>query len=427
MENKKSNSKIVTLILPTTLLALVCSAPILALSQTSGESERQQAITLFESNNFVAALPLLEKAAAASPDDPVILSRLGFAIYAAAATEKDPALRQQALERARKTLQKSQSVGDNSNLTKIALDALSGNDQTAVPFSDMKAADNEMQKGEDAFVRGNFDQAIEAYKRALDLDPQLYEAALYAGDVEFKKASASTDAQFRSSHFDQAGVWFAKAIAIDANRETAYRYWGDALDAQGKSDEARDKFVDAIIAEPYTRRPYVGLTQWADRHSVSLSHLKIDIPANVASGKPGQINITVDDLALKGSNDDGSAAWIMYGLRRSTWMDRKNGVRSEKFAKAFPNEPAYRHSLPEELEGLQGVVESVRVQVKEKPGTKLTPSLQNLMKLNDAGLIEAYVLFVRPDESIGRDYFAYRKSNREKLKQYWLKFVVGEK
>jgi hypothetical protein len=185
--------------------------------------------------------------------------------------------------------------------------------------------------------------------------------------------------------------------------------------------------VDAIIAEPYTRRPYVGLGQWADRHSVSLSHLKIDIPTNVVSGKPGEINITVDDLALKGSTDDGSAAWIMYGRRRSTWMDRKNGVRSEKFAKAFPNEQAYRHSLPEELEGLQGVVESVRVQVKEKPGTKLTPSLQNLMKLNDAGLIEAYVLFVRPDESIVRDYFTYRKSNREKLKQYWLKFVVGAK
>src|SRR5437879_8137856 len=41
-----------------------------------------------------------------------------------------------------------------------------------------------------------------------------------------------------------------KAIAIDANRETAYRYWGDALDAQGKTNLARDKFVEAIVAEP---------------------------------------------------------------------------------------------------------------------------------------------------------------------------------
>ncbi|MEJ7616397.1 MAG: hypothetical protein WKF30_05370 [Pyrinomonadaceae bacterium] len=32
----------------------------------------------------------------------------------------------------------------------------------------------------------------------------------------------------------KAGEWFAQAIAINQDRETAYRYWGDALMAQGK-------------------------------------------------------------------------------------------------------------------------------------------------------------------------------------------------
>ena len=425
MNNYNSSLKIVARGLLPAILALVCLAPADALAQVQPQSEREQALALFESNNFVAALPLLEKAATASPDDPVILSRLGFALYAASTTERDSALRQKIRERARNTLLKSQAVGDDSNLTTITLDALSQDDQTALPFSSLKAADGEIRKGEAAFVRGDMDQAIDAYKRALELDPQLYEAALYAGDVEFKKASAATDPLFRDDHFEQAGVWFAKAIAINADRETAYRYWGDALDAQGKSDEARDRFVDAVVAEPYSRRPYVGLTQWADRHNVPLGHPKIAIPTNVSSKKAGEINITVDELALKGSDSDGSAAWIMYGIIRAAWMDRKNGSRSEKFAKAFPNEPAYRHSLAEEVAALRGVVESVQVQKKEKPATKLTASLENLMKLNDAGLIEAYVLFVLPDEGIGRDYLAYRKSNRDKLRQYWLKFVVG--
>jgi tetratricopeptide (TPR) repeat protein len=259
------------------------------------------------------------------------------------------------------------------------------------------------------------------------LDPQLYEAALYAGDVEFKKAYASTDEGFRDNHFEQAGVWLAKAIALDADRETAYRYWGDALEAQGKSDEARDRFVDAIVAEPYSRRAYVGLTQWGDRHQVSLGHPKIEIPTAVSSKKPGEINITVDDPVLKGNNDDGSSAWLMYGIVRSAWMDKKDGVRSERFARAYPNELAYRRSLAEEVDALRGALESVQVQTKEKRIKKLSSSLENLMKLNDAGLIEAYVLFVRPDEGIGRDYIAYRKSNRDKLRQYWLKFVVGAK
>jgi hypothetical protein len=35
-------------------------------------SERQRALDLFEANNLVAALPLLEKVAAATPNDPVM-------------------------------------------------------------------------------------------------------------------------------------------------------------------------------------------------------------------------------------------------------------------------------------------------------------------------------------------------------------------
>src|SRR5439155_17232066 len=141
-----------------------------------------------------------------------------------------------------------------------------------LPFSNIQAAEAAIREGEAAFVRGDLDQALAAYKRALESDPRLYDAALYAGDVEFKKASNSTDPQYRSDHFDAAGVWFAKAIAIDVDRETAYRYWGDALEAQGKINEARDKFVDAIVAQPYTRNSFVGLTQWATRHKVALGH-----------------------------------------------------------------------------------------------------------------------------------------------------------
>jgi len=426
MNNNNLSLKLFASCLLPAIFALVSLAPVDALAQGQDKTDREQALALYESNNFVAALPVLEKAAAADPKDPVILSRLGFVLYATSATEKDPTLRAKIRERARKTLLQSQSLGDDSNLTMITLDALSQDDATAVPFSNMKAAESEIRKGEEAFVRGDMDQAIAAYKHALELDPQLYEAALYAGDGEFKKAHASTDEGFRNDHFEQAGVWFAKAIAIDADRETAYRYWGDALEAQGKSEEARDRFVDAIIAEPYNRRAYVGLTQWGNRHNVSLGHRKIDIPTNVTSKKPGEINITVDELALKGSDDDGSAAWIMYGMIRSAWMDRKGG-RSEKFASAYPNESAYRHSLAEEVDALRGVLESVHVQAKEKRVKKLAPSLENLVELNDAGLIEAYVLFVRPDEGIVRDYVAYRKSARDKLKQYWLKFVVGSK
>ncbi|HYJ86192.1 MAG TPA: hypothetical protein VEW46_09065 [Pyrinomonadaceae bacterium] len=382
--------------------------------------EWKRALELYEAQNFVEALPLLEKVAAAAPNSPVVLSRLGFAVYALATTEKDAETRKKMLDRARTIFLKSQSLGDNSNLTQIALDGLAGGGE-AIPFSQIKAAETAIREGEAAFVRGDMDAAIKSYKRALELDPKLYDAALYAGDSEFKKAYASKDSQFRKEHFEQAGIWFAKAIAINPNRETAYRYWGDALQLEGKTNEARDKFVDAIVAEPYGRKAYVGLTQWADRNKIALAHPKIVIPSNASPGKDGNVTITLDELAVKG-NEKGTAAWLAYGITRATWMNRKEGL-SEKFSKAYPGETKYRHSLAEEVDALRLVLASASEQLKDN-NPELDPSIATLMKLNEAGLLEPYVLFVRVDEGVARDYAAYRNANREKLRRYWLEFVI---
>jgi len=386
----------------------------IAAAQAQDPAERQRALDAYESQNMVAALPLLEKVALAYPNDPVILSRLGFALYSNSVEEKNPALRQQLRDRARTVLQKSQSLGDESNLTKMALDALSGPDSTQIPFSNIQAAEAAIREGEAAFVRGDMDKAIAAYKRALDSDPQLYDAALYAGDAEFKKGYGSTDPQFRAEHFDAAGVWFARAIRINADRETAYRYWGDALDAAGKTEAARDKFVEAIIADPYNQNTYVGLTQWAERHRVQLGHPQIEPPVAPAN-RNGQTTINIDPQSL--NSTDGSSNWLMYSLTRVAWA-------KSDFFKNYPAETAYRHSLKEEAAALRVVAEACTKDLRAGKVKTLEPSLAMLVKLNEDGFVEAYVLFARPDRGIARDYPAYRTANREKLKQYWLNVVI---
>lgn len=394
--------------------AFVLSIVVCAAAQTQDPAERQRAIDTYESQNMVAALPLLEKVALAYPNDPVVLSRLGFAIYANSVDQKDPATRQKMRDRARSILLKSQSLGDNSNLTKMALDTLSGPDTTQIPFSNIQAAEVSIREGEAAFTRGDMDKAIAAYKRALESDPNLYNAALYAGDSEFKKAMTSTDPQFRNTHFDASGVWFAKAIAINPDIETAYRYWGDALDAQGKMNEARDKFVDAIVAEPYGRRAYVGLTQWAQRHKARLGHPHI-VPPNSTSTQGANMTLNIDPRTL--DSKDGSNEWLMYDLTRIAWQ-------KSDFSKNYPAEPAYRHSLKEEAAALRMVAEACAKDLKSGKVKELEPSLETLIKLNDTGLLEAFILFARPDAGIARDYAAYRATNRDKLRRYWLEVAI---
>lgn len=378
------------------------------------QDERQRAIDLFDANNFIAALPLLEKVAIAYPNDREVLSRLGFSLYANSAGEKDPVARKKVRDRVRQILLKARSLGDNSNVTNLALEVLSRPDAGEVSFSNIQAADAALKDGEAAFVRGELDAAIAAYKRALDVDPHLYHAALFAGDAEFKKGYNSTDPQSRGAHFDAAGVWFAKAIAIDPDAETAYRYWGDALDAQGKTNEARDKFIDAIVAEPYGRRAYVGLTQWAQRHNVQLGHPHI-VPPNSTTTQGANTTLNIDPRTL--DSKDGSNEWLIYDLTRIAWQ-------KSDFSKNYPAERAYRHSLKEETAALRMVAEACAKDLKSGKVKQLETSLETLVKLNDAGLLESFILFARPDEGIAHDYEAYRATNRDKLRRYWLEVAI---
>ena len=406
------------------LLGLALFAPartLLAQGTDNYRAERERAFALWDKSNHTEARPLLEKLAAARPSDVAVLARLGFSIYATTATMKDPAERKRERERALAVLLRARELGDDSNLSRIAIDVLSSEDVSEITYSNLKEAEEAMREGEAAFVKGELDKALAAYERALRLDPKLYEAAVYAGDMYFRKGIAETAARTKDELMAKAGEWFTRAVAINENRETAYRYWGDVLMHQGKMEEARAKFIEAIIAEPYNRHTYVGLTQWAEHNPVSLGHPKIDQPPSQMSSstEQGKTTITIDPKALDPKSGP-SYYWSFYDLTRSTWG-------KANFSKEYPNEKAYRHSLKEEAAALLMVAEMASRDLKSGKVKTLDPSLTNLVKLYDAGLMEAYVLFARADEGIARDYAEYRRTNRDKLRRYWTEFVVSHK
>jgi tetratricopeptide (TPR) repeat protein len=369
------------------------------------EAERKRALQLYDDFKLLEALPILEKLAEAKPNDAVVLERLGIALVAKAVTVDDEQERKRLRVRARKALLRSKELGNNSNLLQISLNALP-EDGSNAGFSNRKEVEDTMREGEAAFVKGDLDKAYAAYSRALLLDPKLYEAALFNGDVFYKKGE-----------LDKAGEWFARAVKIAPDRETAYRYWGDVLMAADKMDEARIKFLEAIIAEPYNRTPYMGLGQWAKRKQMQLSHPLIQPPVS-PSTEQGKITINIDPKTL--GSTDGSQHWLMYGIARAAWS-------TGKFAKEHPNEKAYRHSLREEAEALRMVAEAVAKDVKEGKIKSPHPSLEVLVKLNEAGLLESYILFARADAGIAEDYPAYRAKNRDKLMRYLAEYVAPAK
>lgn len=387
-----------------TLMVTAMGPEVCVFGQQTNDPERTRAFQLFDESKFTEAVPLLEKLAAAYPDDPGVLEKYGFALYAATKSVKDSQQRKVMIARAKEALLRSKKLGNDSNLLKLALEGVAVADGESA-FSRNKEAETLMQEGEKAYVQGELDKAAVAYARAFELDPQLYAAPLFAGDMYFKK-----------KEWDKAVEWFARAVLVNPDRETAYRYWGDALMmGQSKKEESRQKFADAIVAEPYNRRAWMGLTQWSQHYAVPLGHPRIVPPTSVSSLKDNKMTITLEQKTVE-DKPDGSGAWIVYGLSRAAWP-------MHKFAREFPNEKEYRHSLREEAGALHSVAEVVKQQVKDGKIKQLDPMLERLVKLHDEGLIEAFVLFARADQGIAEDYPEYRKANRHKLRRYLLEYV----
>jgi tetratricopeptide (TPR) repeat protein len=303
--------------------------------------------------------------------------------------------------RAKSEVERAQALGDKSPWLQIMLEEVRQD-----PNSIQVNKDENMRKAEAAFAKGDYDAAIVSYKALAGDDPKSYQAPLFVGDMYFRKHDAKS-----------AGEWFQKAIDINPNIETAYRYWGDALFTDGDKDAALQKFIDAIVADPYNRKSWMGLTQWAQNTGTTLAGPKIKLPqapTPTPGGKKGDLTITIDPATIKDTKA-GSAAWLMYGMTRTLW-------RNSKFAKEYPNEKEYRHSLGEEADALHMVLLSLKEQ--KIPADPIDPSFHDLLDLGNAGMIEPFVLLSIPDQEIAKDYAAYRAQHRDLLHAYIEKYLV---
>ena len=376
-----------------------------ATATAQDDPERQRAFQLYRDAKYVDALPLFEQLALKYPEDPAVIENLGMLVFTQSAYLKTPDERKSARKRGRALLVQAQKLGSHNTMLNALIANIPPDGGEEGSFSAKQEVDEAMHEGEAAFAKGEFPKAIEMYQRALLLDPKLYEAALFTGDVYFKTADQV-----------KAGEWFARAIAINPDRETAYRYWGDSLMKQGKVTEAGEKFVEAYIAEPYNRLARAGFVNWGEKVHVALAHPRVDVPTDVKSKDKGT-TITLDANIFNGKDDKkngAAAAWMAYGIIRASWQT--------EFAKQYPNEKSYRHSLKEEAAAFRGALEAVQNQ-KIDPKNE-DPSLSVLRKLNKDGLLEAFILLALPDQGIANDFPAYRKTNLEDLRRYVKLYVM---
>lgn len=370
-------------------------------ANATGPVKRQSAITLFNEGKRLEALPLLEDLAREDPKDSEVLVALAASLVEHAATLNDGGAAAKERFRARDLLQKAWTLGNASPLAENLRQLLEELPVTgSIKFSDNRAVEQAMNAGEAAFARREFDDALKNYAKALEIEPSNYAATLFTANTYDKK-----------NDFAKASEWYERAMRIDPNVETAYRYYADMLAKQGDMAKARGMLIQAAVAEPYNKIVWREIRAWAIINKTAFNIVVVGIPM------PPKDN----PVASEREPADLSSAWRAYYAVKSEW--KKGG----SFGKQYPQEAEYRHSLPEESEALAA---AAKVLVKLKADSKTSklvaenPSAALLLRLQEAGLLDAYVLFSLGDDGIAKDYFTYRAKNRDKLETYLDKFVM---
>jgi tetratricopeptide (TPR) repeat protein len=356
-------------------------------------SKRQQAEELFSEGKRLEALPLLEELAKANPKDDQLLVALAACLVAHAATLSDQQTSGKERLRARALLEQAWKLGNTSPLAMNLSQLLQQvPDSGALKFSDNPQVDRALRAGEAAFSERDFVGARKEYAKALQLDAKNYTAVLFTANT-----------YDRENNFGEGAEWYERAIALDPDVETAFRYYADMLARQSDMVKARTMLIHAAVAEPYNRIVWRELHAWATLNHTQINEVFVAIPAT------------------PGGSSDLFTAWQAYRTVRASWQ------QAGAVPKHFPEEKQYRHSLREEFEALNAaakVLETLKADTKTEASVMKDPTASLLLKLYQAGLLEPYVLFSLGDAGIARDYAGYRASNRDKLERYVDEFVV---
>jgi tetratricopeptide (TPR) repeat protein len=358
-------------------------------TEVSDQARREKALALFNQGKRLEALPLLEEIAKTSPADTEILVALAASLIDHAATLTNPDAAGEERFRARDILQKAWGMGNPGPLAenlRQLLTELPANG--AITFSSNPTVNEIMLRGEAAFSRRDFPEALAAYAKALELEPANYPATLFTANT-----------YDRMKEFARAAEWYERATKLDPNVETAYRYYADMLAKQGEMTKARSMLIHAAVAEPYNKIVWREIRAWATINKTEFNIVYVPVLAEV----------------------QGDPAWQAYQAVKADW--EKGG----RFQKQFPQEAGYRHSLPEESEALSAaarVLEKLKEDQKNAGRIAADPAAVLLLKLHESGSIDAYVLFSLGDDGIAKDYIAYRAGNRAKLEDYLDKFVM---
>src|SRR5438132_1547509 len=128
--------------------------------------------------------------------------------------------------------------------------ARTGGNRTGKPVKPALNAEALNDQGDDFFDAGEYEKAIESYKKAVGLQPKYPEAYLNLGNAYFNLA-----------RYDEAIAAYKKSVELKPDWAEPYNKLGDAYLKQERMTEAVEALQQAIHLDPKNSEPRNSLSQ----------------------------------------------------------------------------------------------------------------------------------------------------------------------
>jgi len=360
------------------------------------ENAVKRAQESLKKKKFDEALELGTKAEALAPQDPQAHLLIAAANIQGSSQESDPARKGARIAAGLMELRLARCLDPEDMSSFLAAKGF-----LASRYLRFEANSPEAQKsyleGETRFNEGRLKEAMAAYAKTIQLDPDFGKAYLYMGDCFF-----------RMNDFEQALKWYQQAINKSPTDAAAYRFAGDALAKLGRTDDADSTSILGLLADP--EYPLIRNIRGVrvERHAATIPIQFLLLGADIDSFSESLFDAVPAETV---------PAWREYARNKILW-------RQEKYAAAFPKDSFYHATFEEEFDCLNMLIEKWSAMKEAEPSLR-HEGLDFLRQVSIDGHLDSFVYLELFTEEYRPSYERWKRQNPDKGATYVTRFLCG--
>jgi tetratricopeptide (TPR) repeat protein len=270
-------------------------------------------------------------------------------------------------------------------------------DQPQVWHTPSREAQQALASGEVLFSGGKFTEALAAYERAIQLDPQASEAWVYAGDC-----------YFREKNWPEAEKRFRKATEVEPLNSQAWRFLSDALIAQQKQLAAQEALFGAIAAQPSQLPNWEKLSQYRTMVGYPLRTLELKRKASARLDANKHVDIQIDASIDNDAQFSNRVVWIAYAL----------GSVVPESSSAESGEGKISSPFMQEVNAWSKATQVVEKVIADGKSDSLDPALKQMQVFAKDKQLEHAVLVLLYKEAYRPELEAWKKADPDGIRKF---------